>query len=237
MISEEQKLQIEQYLISKKLPLDILLEVKDHLILQIEDCMIGNNIDFEPAFLKVELAWEKQFIPVKYWIFYGSVKIPKIAKNIMKQKFNSILLKSFFLGLLFFLSSFLMIALSDNFKIFKIYYISSHSIFLLLAIFLYFFNLKHISYFKRDFKYKSKVNFTVYQQNIMLLLICFFGMSQVILNGGEHLFNFFDSEKNSSMVVLILLSNYRVFMYKFGIFGILNFNEHKKAIKKLQILN
>jgi len=39
MISAEQKLQIEQYLISKKLPLDILLEVKDHMILQMEDVM------------------------------------------------------------------------------------------------------------------------------------------------------------------------------------------------------
>lgn len=235
MISQEQKLQIEQYLISKKLPLDILLEVKDHMISQIEDYMQEYKVDFQTALPTIERSWKENFIPVKYWLFYGSEKIPKIAKSIMKQKFHVMLFNSLLLGILFFVLSFWMIALSKNLQSFKIYFVSSHAIFLLAAILLYISNLKLKSYFRKDFKYKGQVNFTLYQKNFMLLIICFFGMSQIILNGGEHLYRFFNREESSSIITLLLLSAYRLFLYTFAIFGIFNFIEHKKTVKKLQI--
>ncbi|WP_312345060.1 hypothetical protein [Chryseobacterium binzhouense] len=237
MISSEQKLEIEQFLISKKLPLDILLEVKDHMILQIEDCMNNENRSFEESFSKVELMWRENFSLTTYWMFYGREKLPQIAKNIMKQRFNSILFKSFLFGLLFFGLSFLMISLSVSLESFKIYFVISHLMFLLAAVLLYFFNLKFKNYFRKDYKYKGQINYTLYQQNLTLLMICFFGMSQLIMNGGEYLYNFFKSENNVSVITLMLLSSYRLFLYSFGIFGILNFIEHKKAIKKLQLLN
>jgi len=237
MISSEQKLEIEQFLISKELPLDILLEVKDHMILQIEDCMNNENRSFEDSFSTVEIMWRENFSLTTYWMFYGREKLPQIAKNIMKQRFNSILFKSFLFGLLFFGLSFLMISLSVSLESFKIYFVISHLMFLLAAVLLYFFNLKFKNYFRKDYKYKGQINYTLYQQNLTLLMICFFGMSQLILNGGEYLYNFFKSENNVSVITLMLLSSYRLFLYSFGIFGILNFIEHKKAIKKLQLLN
>ncbi len=237
MISSEQKLEIEQFLISKKLPLDILLEVKDYMILQIEDCMNNENRSFEESFSKVELMWRENFSLTTYWMFCGCEKLSQIAKNIMKQRFNSILFKSFLFGLLFFGLSFLMISLSVSLESFKIYFVISHLMFLLAAVLLYFFNLKFKNYFRKDYKYKGQINYTLYQQNLTLLMICFFGMSQLIMNGGEYLYNFFKSENNVSVITLMLLSSYRLFLYSFGIFGILNFIEHKKAIKKLQLLN
>lgn len=126
MISSEQKLEIEQFLISKKLPLDILLEVKDHMILQIEDCMNNENRSFEESFSKVGIMWRENFSLTTYWMFYGREKLPQIAKNIMKQRFNSILLKSFLFGLLFFGLSFLMISLSVSLESFNIYFVISH---------------------------------------------------------------------------------------------------------------
>lgn len=237
MISPEQRLEIEQFLMSKKLPLDILLEVKDHMILQIEDCMSNKNVSFEESFSKVEVMWRENFSLTTYWMFYGHEKLPKIAKNIMKQRFSILLYKSFLFGLLFFGLSFLMIRFSGNLESFKIYFVISHALFLLAAALVYIFNLKFKNYFKRDYQYKGRVNYTLYQQNLTLLMICFFGMSQIIMNGGEYLYNFFESKQNQSVITLLLLSVYRLFLYSFGIFGILNFIEHTKAIKKLQLLN
>ena len=237
MISAEQKLQIEQYLVSKKLPLDILLEVKDHMILQIEDLMNAENLSFDDGFSKVETSWKENFELTKYWVFYGNEKIPKIAKSIMKEKYTLLLLKSFSLAAVFFGLSILLILYVDDVESYKLFFIIGHSILLLVPLLLYLSHFKNKVYFSKSFKYKGQINYTLYQQNLTLLMICFFGMSQMIFNGGENLYNFFDEEGSYSLITLILLSAYRMFLYIFGFFGVFNFFEHKKALKKLQILN
>ncbi|WP_404984784.1 hypothetical protein ACI513_15065 [Chryseobacterium sp. M5] len=237
MISAEEKLQVENYLISKKLPLDILLEVKDHMISQIEDKMKDDENDFEEAFSKVESSWRDNFSLTKYWMFFGHEKIPRIAKNIMKSKFNIILRKSFLLGLLFFGLSFLLIPMSGDFESYKAYFVLSNSLFLLAPILLYVFNFKNISYFKKDSKYKGRIFYTLYQKNLTLLIVCFLGTSQIILKGGEGLFNIFVLKENVSMILIIGLCAYRLFIYTFAIFGVFSFFEHKKALKKIQFLN
>ncbi|WP_435524005.1 hypothetical protein [Chryseobacterium indoltheticum] len=78
MISAEEKMQVENYLISKKLPLDILLEVKDHMISQIEDKIKDDKIDFEEAFSKVELSWRDNFLLTKYWFFPDMREFPNL---------------------------------------------------------------------------------------------------------------------------------------------------------------
>lgn len=233
MISAEQKLQIEQYLISKKLPLDILLEVKDHMISQTEDYMNDKKMSFETAFLNVESSWMDNFSLKTYWMFYGREKLPKIAKDVMKQKFTMILLKSFSLSAIFFGLNFLLISYVDDFETYKQIFIISNAIFLLIPIGLYFANFKNKDHFRRDFKYKGQINYTLYQQNLTILLICFFGVSQIILEGGEQLYQFFESDHKVSVLSLIILSVYRLFAYTFSIFGIYSFLEHKKALKKL----
>ncbi|WP_312078808.1 hypothetical protein [Chryseobacterium sp.] len=237
MISAEQKLQIEQYLISKKLPLDILLEVKDHMILQIEDLMNAENLSFDDGFSKVETSWKANFELTKYWVFYGREKIPKIAKSIMKEKYTLLLLKSFSLAAVFFGLSIMLISYVDDVESYKLFFGIGHSILLVIPIFLYLSHFKNRVYFGKNFKYKGQINYTLYQQNITLLMICFFGLSQIVLEGGEQIFQSFENDFNSSILSVILLSFYRIFLYAFGIFGVFNFFEHKKALKKLQILN
>ena len=237
MISAEQKLQIEQYLISKKLPLDILLEVKDHMILQIEDLINEENLSFDESFSKVEFSWKENFELTKYWVFYGNEKIPKIAKSIMKEKYTLLLLKSFSLAAVFFGLSILLISYVDNVESYKLFFIIGHSILLLVPLLLYLSNFKNKVYFGKNFKYKGQVNFTLYQQNLTLLLICFLGLSQIVLKGGEQIYQSFETDFKGSILSVILLSFYRVFLYAFGVFGVFNFFEHKKALKKLQILN
>lgn len=54
MITKEQEKQIFDYLIFHRLPLDILLEVKDHMISQIADIQITESFNFDEAFLKTQ---------------------------------------------------------------------------------------------------------------------------------------------------------------------------------------
>ncbi len=49
MTSIEEK-QIDDYLILNKLPLDILLEVRDHMISQVTDLQVQENLSFEKLF-------------------------------------------------------------------------------------------------------------------------------------------------------------------------------------------
>ena len=64
-MTETQLIEIRQYLLSKKLPIDILIEVNDHFISQITDLQKKENLSFEEAFEKTKLSWDKELKP--YW--------------------------------------------------------------------------------------------------------------------------------------------------------------------------
>ena len=71
MFTEHQLTEIRNYLLSKKLPIDILIEVNDHFISQISDLLREENLSFEEAFEKTKLSWDKELKP--YW--RGNLKI------------------------------------------------------------------------------------------------------------------------------------------------------------------
>lgn len=57
MITTEQNKEITRYLLSKNLPIDLALEVKDHMIEQIENM---ENVIFEEAFEQVKISWKEE---------------------------------------------------------------------------------------------------------------------------------------------------------------------------------
>jgi hypothetical protein len=62
-MTESQLTEIRNYLLSKKLPIDILIEVNDHFISQISDLQREENLSFEEAFEKTKLSWDKELKP------------------------------------------------------------------------------------------------------------------------------------------------------------------------------
>lgn len=54
MMTKAQEKQVTDYLIFQELPLDILVEIKDHMISQIADVQLRKNLNFEDAFLNVK---------------------------------------------------------------------------------------------------------------------------------------------------------------------------------------
>ena len=65
MLNETQITEIRNYLIDKKLSVDILMEVQDHFVSQIQNLMHEENLNFEDAFGRTLQTWKTDF--KEYW--------------------------------------------------------------------------------------------------------------------------------------------------------------------------
>lgn len=98
MISETHQLQIRQYLSSRRLPFDILLEVQDHFENQIEAHLKEPNISFAEAFSLTKISWQKDFKMVRKSLFsFG--RVPRIVKAIQVEVSRKMLSKAFAVAL------------------------------------------------------------------------------------------------------------------------------------------
>lgn len=63
MQTETQSASIRNYLLQKKLPIDILLEVQDHFDCQIMQLQKEDHLNFEEAFERTKSTWAKELRP------------------------------------------------------------------------------------------------------------------------------------------------------------------------------
>ena len=90
MITPEQNKEITKYLVAKNLPIDLVLEVKDHMIEQIESM---ENLCFEEAFEQVKISWKVEFI---YKFSFSRLKmLTNYEISIQKENYSKIFLKTF----------------------------------------------------------------------------------------------------------------------------------------------
>lgn len=109
MITKEQENQVAAYLISKKLSPQILIEVKDHFILQITDLMDNENKNFHEAFLATKFSWKKELDMVRADLF-SFRKVTRIEKDVLSHRFRKIMVISTMFSAL----SFLLLLLNNN---------------------------------------------------------------------------------------------------------------------------
>ena len=147
MFTDSQLTEIRNYLLSKKLPIDILIEVNDHFISQISDVQREENLSFEEAFEKTKLSWEKELKPY----YHGDWDLEdksKLLRTINRNIFYSLAKKS----LIFTFSIILILiflSLILNFKIYKYSFVLIISSVLSIPLINYF---KH----KKDFSLQKK---------------------------------------------------------------------------------
>lgn len=87
MINTAQETEIIQYLLSKKLDQKLLLEIKDHFILQITNLMEEHNTGFQKAFLQTKMNWSYELEMVKADLL-STRKISRIEKDILQNRFR-----------------------------------------------------------------------------------------------------------------------------------------------------
>ncbi|WP_288244755.1 hypothetical protein [uncultured Chryseobacterium sp.] len=233
MILKEEEQQVTDYLIFHQLPLDVLLEVKDHMISQISDIQINEELSFDEAFLKTRKLWENEFKTVTYSAFYSG-GIPMILKRIVKEKYNNIIRKSLLLGIVASLIGLFLMFISKNQEMYNDLFRVYNLLFILTPFLLYAFNKKIWKHVRRDFKYEGKLFFTMYQQNLALFISCIGLMFQFVAREDKHVFSFFRTDNSVSVLPLIATLALPFFMYSMIIFIIINFLEHKKTLNGLK---
>lgn len=232
-MTAEQEKQITGYLIFQKLPLDILFEVKDHMISQVLEIQLNDNLDFEDAFHKTKKLWESEFKLTSYYAFY-SEKIPVIVKKIVKERYNNILKKAFLLGLVAFGVNLLLIYFSDSTETYTSFFRAQNCLFILAPLLVLTSNYKMRKYIKRDFKYKGRLFYTMYQQNMGLLAVCMTSMAQIISKEGKYAYLFFKTGDTAHIPFILVTLILPFLVQTMIIFFLINFFEHKKTIIRLQ---
>jgi hypothetical protein len=102
-------------LLSKNLPIDLVLEIKDHMIEQIESM---ENLTFEEAFEKVKISWKEE-LKMVYTFRLGFIHRITQFQNNIGGKIN----KNFFIISLYLMTIFVFITFifaRINIKIFEI---------------------------------------------------------------------------------------------------------------------
>jgi len=233
MILKEEEQQVTDYLIFHRLPLDILLEVKDHMISQISDIQLNEKLSFDDAFLKTRKLWEDEFKTTTYYLLYSG-EIPMILKKIVKAKYNKIIRKSLLLGIVASLFSLSLVFLSKDQTMYNDLFRMYNLLFILTPFLLWVFNKKIWKHVRRDFKYEGKLFFTIYQQNLALFISCIGLMFQFVTREDKYLFRFFRTDDPVSAFPLTLTFILPYCMYSMIIFMIINFLEHKKTLNGLK---
>ena len=137
-MTELQLTEIRNYLLSKKLPIDILIEVNDHFISQISDLQREENLSYEDAFEKTKESWKDE---LKIEFSFSGNNESKIIKRIKKKQNIEFLTKTLKIYLPFLISSFLLANFS-NINIFKIFNTSIFIAVLVIPIIIQFYYFK-----------------------------------------------------------------------------------------------
>ena len=165
MIDYTQIKEIRNYLLTKKLPIDILLEVQDHFISQISTIQQEEDLDFTTAFTTVKESWRKEL--TLSWKGEGSLMdstdlMRKMRKQIYWENFRSSLKLTIpYILMLFVIANF------TNSKVFQIFFIVSMVVPFLFAAINYIKNYK-------DFRLPKKVGdhiLTLHQDGVLLFFL------------------------------------------------------------------
>ena len=92
MITKEQNTEITKFLLSKKLPIDLLLEVKDHFISQILELEKEENLSFKDAFEKTKNDWKDE-LKLRFNLLSFNY-ITKFESRIIQKFLTNVILKS-----------------------------------------------------------------------------------------------------------------------------------------------
>lgn len=161
----EQKTEIRQYLLSKKLPVDLLMEVEDHFISQINEVQAEKKLSFDEAFNVAIISW---YDDLKLsWDGNWSLEDTSIfIKKSTRQKLYPILKKSFVAAMLC-QAVMVLCYITVPFNVFRI---SFGILILLIMVFPLIIYIKEKKYFDLPKKYKN-IRLSAYQDLVMVFFI------------------------------------------------------------------
>lgn len=234
MITREQEQQVTDYLIFHRLPLDILLEVKDHMISQVSDIQAHGNLTFEEAFHKTQKLWEDEFKMTSCSLYYRE-PIPVLLKKIIREKYAALFKKSLLFALASFAANVVLAYASVDQETYNDLFRFYNSVIVLIPFLYWVFYKDMRKYVKSNFKYREKSFFTLYQRNFGMLVICGNIIFQLIIRDDKHVFKFFHTYDPVALFPLMLSLILPYFLHILVFFILFNFYEHKKSLVKIRL--
>ena len=231
MISAEQKLEIEKYLISKKLPIDILLEVKDHIISQVEEIKKDENLEFHLAFDSVKNAWQDE-LEMKSNHFLN-IKAPNFVYRIMVESDKKVLKKSLCIVLIIQLLMAIFILKISNKEQFNWFYLIINLSLFIIPISIFVFNFRNLNFFKIK---KGTLQYSIYQRNLTAYIAFITFLNSTIFDSSkssERIFNLFhgqDLSSKNSWILFVLI----FIMQTMIVFTNINLFQHSKTVNHIR---
>jgi len=230
MIIEQQESEIRNYLLSKKLPIDILIEVNDHFVSQINDLQREENLSFKDAFEKTKNDWKNE-LKLRFNLLSFNYTT-KFEGRIIRKFLTTVLLKSLgLLVLLFVLNTIIFKNFNKDFS--ENYLLTLFWLGFTLSIVLIIMNYKLIKSCNSNYQKRVSIyqNYFVRFLNsgfviIVINIFIFNNQFEKIFEAHEKILNMDFSNINKHYIV----SNIFILFLFTGIFNLM---EYKKVYKKL----
>lgn len=164
-MTKEQKNEVRNYFLAKKLPIDLMMEVEDHFVSQINDLQLEKNLSFDDAFNAAIISWHDDL--KLFWDGNWSLeKTSTLIKKSTQQKLFAILKKSAIIGVL----SYVVMVLSYLLIPFETFRIGFVILVGLIMVFPFLIYLKEKKYFDLPKKYKD-IRLSAYQTLVSIFFI------------------------------------------------------------------
>ncbi len=229
-MTELQLTEIRNYLLSKKLPIDILIEVNDHFVSQISDLQREENLSFKDAFEKTKNEWKYE-LKLRFNLLSFNYTT-KFENKIIQKFITTVLLKSLgLLVLLFVLNTIIFKNFNKDFS--ENYLLTLFWLGFTLSIVLIIMNYKLIKSCNSNYQKRVSIyqNYFVRFLNsgfviIAINIFIFNNQFEKIFEAHEKILNMDFSNINKHYIV----SNIFILFLFTGIFNLM---EYKKVYKKL----
>lgn len=226
MISPEQHKEIVNYLFSKKLPLDLLVEVEDHMKEQIES-LLDDGKTFEDAFAETKQNWQKD-LSEKWMLFRGKrtrLENESARQTNREKNFSALKWTLPYIVLVVFLTFY-------QPEMAKFTIIAANFV---IGVYCIYLMIRNYKLFQSASGHTNRRNISILQRKCSFLV---FGAEAILFNVWmirlfekfqAALYNFPQLNSNGWISLTVPF----VFIYN-GILGILYFNDYKKAVEILK---
>lgn len=230
MITQAQKQEVHDFLHSRKIPVNVLIEMEDHFVSQIIDVQNEKNIGFNEAFIYVKDVWKDELkMKYSYWLhLYAPSFLMKIVNREFFRTFKKAVAFSIFATALTVL--FAKTLVKEVFI--EAFFGINFAVLGIPLLVLIFFLLKDYKYF--DTK-KQSLQYSVYQRNSIAIFLGFIFQIRNIMDPEEQATSFlayFSGEKTAINFYLMILAG--TILTAYSIFGFLNLLQHQKIVSKLK---
>ena len=233
MITSEESREVGEFLKGKNLPLDLKVEILDHISEQINHKMEIESKDFPLAFAEIKESWKADFVMKKRLCFWKS--ITKIHRETAFKTDIEIFKKASLIFGIYFLISVALLFYSKTIASNFIFFINVLTVVVFAIILI--FNFKIL---KSTFPTKAKGNISFVQHGGTNLILCTFWIGNYVLyNYSERFEKYYVAihkvtafeNLNFDVIQAIVIFN----IFAFGwIYGFLYFLEYKKSLKILE---